>query len=53
MGEVTGNDTHDGEMLEMILDGIPETINQVSADGAYDTRKCYEATRVPFNFSKS
>lgn len=43
MGEVTGNDTHDGEMLETILCGIPEDIHQVSADGAYDTRKCYEA----------
>lgn len=43
MGEVTGNDTHDGEMLGAILDGIPETVNQVSADGAYDTRKCYES----------
>lgn len=42
MGEVTGNDTHDGEMLETILNGIPEDISQVSADGAYDTRKCYE-----------
>lgn len=43
MGEVTGNETHDSEMLETILCGIPEDINQVSADGAYDTRKCYEA----------
>ena len=42
MGEVTGNNTHDGEMLETILDGISENISQVSADGGYDTRKCYE-----------
>lgn len=41
MGEVTGNDTHDGEMLETILNGVPEDISQVSADGAYDKRKCY------------
>lgn len=43
MGEVTGNDTHDSEVLEDILDGIPEHIDQVSADGAYDTEKCYMA----------
>lgn len=45
MGEVTGNDTTDGEVLETILDGIPEDIDQVSADGAYDKWKCYEAIR--------
>lgn len=43
MGEVTGNKTNDNEMLETILGGIPEDISQVSADGAYDKRKCYEA----------
>jgi hypothetical protein len=43
MGEVTGNEAHDSEMLETILDKIPEDKSQVSADGAYDKRKCYEA----------
>jgi hypothetical protein len=45
VGEVTGNDTTDGEVLETILDGISEDIDQVSADGAYDRWKCYEAIK--------
>jgi transposase len=42
---VTGNDTHDGEMLPEIIDGIPEavTIADVAGDGAYDHRRCYAA----------
>lgn len=44
LGEVTGNDTADGEMLASLIRQIPEErpIHQVSADGAYDTRGCYE-----------
>jgi hypothetical protein len=43
VGEVTGNDTSDGEMLKPLLDQVPRDImiHQVSADGAYDTRTCY------------
>jgi len=44
LGEVTGNDMSDGDMLEPLLKQLPETtkIDQVSMDGAYDKRKCYE-----------
>lgn len=41
--EVTGNDAADCEILPGILDQIPGIICQVSADGAYDRRICYEA----------
>lgn len=42
---VTTNDVSDGEVLEDLLEQIPEDIEQVSADGAYDQRKCYEAIK--------
>lgn len=47
LGEVTGNDTADGDVLETLLEQLPaeETVDQVSADGAYDQRKCYGALR--------
>lgn len=40
--EVTGNDTADCEMLEPLLKQIANRIDKVSADGAYDRRRCYE-----------
>lgn len=40
---VTTNDFHDGEILEDILKGIEQEIEQVSADGAYDQGSCYES----------
>jgi len=40
--EVTGNDTADCEVLDLLLRQIENPIDQVSADGAYDTRTCYE-----------
>lgn len=45
VGEVTGNNVHDGTMLPILLEHVPEetVIDQLSGDGAYDTRKCYEA----------
>lgn len=45
IGEVTGNDVADGEMLEPLLCQLPETVvvDQCSADGAYDKRRCYVA----------
>src|SRR3989338_9641570 len=45
LGEVTGNDTADCEMLEPLLARLPgnSSIAQVSADGAFDKRVCYEA----------
>lgn len=42
---VTTNDITDAEVLSDILDGITGEIEQVSADGAYDQRKCYNAVR--------
>jgi len=47
LGDVTGNDTADCEMLAPLLTQVPpETrIDQVSADGAFDRRMCYEALR--------
>jgi hypothetical protein len=43
--EVTGNHIGDAPMLPDLLDQIPpdQTIGSVTADGAYDTRKCHEA----------
>lgn len=45
VGEVTGNDATDGQLLAPLLDQLPVStrIDQVSADGAFDKRVCYEA----------
>lgn len=45
LGEVTGNDAADCEMLGPLLNQLPQeqSIDQVSADGAYDKRICYDA----------
>jgi hypothetical protein len=40
--EVTGNNAADCDMLKPLLQPIENPIDQVSADGAYDKRKCYE-----------
>jgi len=47
MGEVTGNEKTDGDVLPHLLDQLPgeALVDQVSADGAYDKRKCYDALR--------
>ena len=39
---VTTNAVGDGEVLPNLLDQVPEPIDQVSADGSYDTRTCHE-----------
>jgi DDE family transposase len=39
----TTNNVGDGEVLSDLLDQVPEPIDQVSADGSYDTRDCHEA----------
>lgn len=43
--EVTGSNVGDAPVLPDLLDQIPsdEEIGSVTADGAYDTRKCHEA----------
>ena len=40
---VTSNAISDGEILPDLLDHIPDEIDQVSADGAYDRTYCYDA----------
>jgi hypothetical protein len=40
---LTGSRVHDSQPLPTLLDQIPTPIKQVSGDGAYDTRACYEA----------
>jgi len=42
-GELTGSGVHDGQPLPVLLEQIADPIDQVSGDGAYDTRVCYEA----------
>jgi IS5 family transposase len=37
------NDVSDAEALPDLLQDVPGQIEQVSADGAYDQRKCYDA----------
>ena len=37
------NDVTDAEALPDLLQGVPGEIEQVSADGAYDKRRCYDA----------
>ncbi len=43
--EVTTNNIGNAPMLPELLDQIPpdQVVGSVTADGAYDTRKCYEA----------
>jgi len=41
--EVTESRVHDSQPLPALLGQIPDPIAQVSGDGAYDTRACYEA----------
>jgi Transposase DDE domain len=41
--EVTESRVHDSQPLPALLDQIPGPLKQVSGDGAYDTRACYEA----------
>lgn len=43
VAKVTTNTVHDSEVLPELLDAIPDPLEQVSGDGAYDTRDCYEA----------
>ena len=42
-GVVSTNNVSDDEVLEDILDGVGGEIEAVSADGAYDKRKCYDS----------
>jgi IS5 family transposase len=40
---VSTNNVSDDEVFEDLLDGVDGNIEQVSGDGAYDKRKCYDA----------
>jgi hypothetical protein len=40
--ELTGSRVHDSQQLPSLLEQIADPIAQVSGDGAYDTRACYE-----------
>jgi IS5 family transposase len=40
---VSSNNVSDDEVLADVLDGTEQEIEQVSGDGAYDKRKCYDA----------
>lgn len=40
---VTTNDYHDSQVLPDLLAQVEEELHQVSGDGAYDRRNCYEA----------
>jgi hypothetical protein len=42
----TTNDLSDGHLLPELLEQIDEDIAQVSGDGAYDTRDCYQAIEI-------
>ena len=41
--EVTGSHVHDSQMLPSLLTQIRGKVLQVSGDGAYDTKACYES----------
>ena len=41
--ELTTADWGDSEVLPSLLEQFPQEIDQVSADGAYDTERCHEA----------
>jgi hypothetical protein len=40
---LTSNDFGDSELLPDLLDRVDEEVDQVSGDGAYDSRRCYRA----------
>jgi IS5 family transposase len=42
---VTSNSVHDSQELPDLLEQVEEEIAQVSGDGAYDRRRCYDAIR--------
>lgn len=43
--EVTLNDKKDSQLLPDLLEQVDEPFDQVSADGAYDSKDCYESIR--------
>ena len=43
---VTTNNYHDSQLLPNLLGQVSGEVAQVSGDGAYDRRTCYEAIRA-------
>src|SRR5262249_47727804 len=41
--ELTESRVYDSQQLPALLEQLPDPLGQVSGDGAYDTRACYEA----------
>ncbi len=41
--ELTWSSTHHSRVLPAVLAAVPGDVHQVSGDGAYDTRACYES----------
>lgn len=44
--ELSLSNVTDGEALPNLLNQTRRRINEISGDGAYDTRQCYEAIRI-------
>jgi IS5 family transposase len=42
---VTTNNVADSQVLEQMLEQVEEELEQISGDGSYDKRNCYEAIR--------
>ena len=42
---LTTNSFKDNQLFDELIDEIPEGINQVSADGAYDSKDCYSKAK--------
>lgn len=42
VGVLTTNDIKDSQVFEDLLEQVEEPINQISADGAYDSFECYQ-----------
>jgi hypothetical protein len=45
-GVVTTNGVYDSEVLPELLEAVDAEVEQVSGDGVYDTRRCYEALKA-------
>ena len=44
--EVTTEEWHDGEVFGGLIEQMDGSIEQIDADGAYDTAECYEVAQV-------
>lgn len=51
VAKVAANSVHDSEVLPELLKAVPDPIEQVSGDGAYDKHDCYEAIEEKHAFA--